>query len=244
MGDIGRELTAHTVVVRQHRHLALELLALRLNALEHGNHLGISMLVAAARMVQIDLLQRLNDGTGLTTRQEKREHRTRRRNKQHRRHERHQNRRNARLGLRQANNLAVVKSDGSVQHNLVERGACALRRTRAALESLGDLGTIAVIGQHGRRRLVVVGNRPVFVDQRDAQVLAIETAQKGNRLLLLIEGSGNKLGFLRKVGTRGICQGILHKERTQHRKRHDNRHSAEKNRREHAMRQGAFSLGS
>ena len=168
MGDIGRELAAHAVVVRQHRHLALELLALRLNALEHGNHLGISMLVAAARMVQIDLLQRLNDGTGLTTRQEKREHRTCRRNEQHRRHERHQNRRNARLGLRQANNLAVIKSDGSVQHNLVERGACALRRTRAALESLDDLGTIAVIGQHRRRCLVVVGNRPVFVDQRDA----------------------------------------------------------------------------
>ena len=216
---------------------------MRLNALEQGNHLGISMLVAAARMVQIDLLQRLNDGAGLTTRQEKREHRTCRRNEQHRRHERHQNRCNARLGLRQANNLAVVKSDGSVQHNLVERGACALRRTRAALESLGDLGTIAVIGQHRRRRLVVVGNRPIFVDQRDAQVLAIEAAQKGNGLPLLIEGSGNKLGFLRKVGARGICQGILHKERAQHRKRHDNRHSAEKNRREHAMRQGTFSLG-
>ena len=101
-----------------------------------------------------------------------------------------------------------------------------------------------MVGQHGRRRLVVVGDRSVLIDQRDTKVLAIEAAQERDGLLLLIEGSGNKLSFLRKIGARGICQGILHKERAQHRKRHDNRHSAKKNRREHTMRQGAFSLGS
>ena len=100
MGDICRELATHAVVVRQHRHLALELLALRLNALEHGNHLGIGMLVAAAWMVQIHLLQRRNNGTGFATRQEKREHRAGCRDKQHRRHHRQQNRRNAGLSLR------------------------------------------------------------------------------------------------------------------------------------------------
>ena len=100
-----------------------------------------------------------------------------------------------------------------------------------------------MVGQHGRRCLVVVGDRPVFVDQRDTKVITIETAQKRNRLLLLVEGGGNELGFLRQIGTRGIRQGVLHKKCAQHRKRHDNRHGADKDRRKNAVRQRVFSLG-
>lgn len=121
---------------------------MRLNALEHGNHLGIGMLVAAARMVQIDLLQRRDDSTGFAARKEKREHRARCRDKQHRRHQRKQNRRNAGLSLRQTNNLTVIKTHGAIQHDLIERRTCALRGTRATLKGLDDLGAIAVIGQH------------------------------------------------------------------------------------------------
>ena len=72
------------------------------------------MFIAAARVVQIDLLQRRNNGTGFAARKEKREHRARRRNKQHRRHQRKQNRRDARLGLCQTNNLTVIKGDGAI----------------------------------------------------------------------------------------------------------------------------------
>ena len=106
------------------------------------------MLVAAAWMVQIHLLQRRTNGTGFATRQEKREHRAGCRDKQHRRHHRQQNRRNAGLSLRQTNNLTVIKTHGAIQHDLIERRTCALRGARAALEGLGDLGAIAVIGQH------------------------------------------------------------------------------------------------
>ena len=98
------------------------------------------MLVAAAWMIQIHLLQRRNNGTGFATRQEKREHRAGCRDKQHRR--------NAGLSLRQTNNLTVIKTHGAIQHDLIERRTCALRGARAALEGLGDLGAIAVIGQH------------------------------------------------------------------------------------------------
>ena len=114
MSDIGRELATHAVVIGQHRHLAFKLLALRLNALEHGNHLGVGMFIATARVVQIDLLQWRNDGTGFAARKEKREHRARHRDKQHRRHQREQNRRNARLGLCQTNDLTVIEGDGAI----------------------------------------------------------------------------------------------------------------------------------
>lgn len=100
-----------------------------------------------------------------------------------------------------------------------------------------------MVGQCGRRRLVVVGNRSILVNQRDAQVLSIEATQERDGLLLLVEGGSNELGFLRQVGTRGIRQGVLHKERTQHRKRHDNRHGADKDRHKNAVRQRMFSLG-
>ena len=100
-----------------------------------------------------------------------------------------------------------------------------------------------MVGQCGRRRLVVVGNRSVLIDQRDTKILAIEASQERNGLLLLVEGGSNELGFLRQIGTRGIRQSVLHKERTQHRKRHDNRHGADKDRHKNAVRQRMFSLG-
>jgi len=59
--------------------LALEFLALRLDTLKHGDHLGIGVLIATAWVVQIHLLQRRDDGTGLAARHKKREYRTRRR---------------------------------------------------------------------------------------------------------------------------------------------------------------------
>ena len=177
--------------------MALEFLALRLDTLKHGDHLGVGVFIATARVVQIHLLQRRDDGTGLAARHEKREYRTRCCDKQHRRHHRQQNRRNARLGLRQADNLAVIKGDGAIQHNLVERRACALRGTQTTLKGLDDLGAIAMVGQCGRRCLVVVGNRSILVNQRDAQVLAIEATQERDGLLLLVEGGSNELGFLR-----------------------------------------------
>ena len=151
-------------------------------------------------------MQRCDDGTGLAARHKKREYRTRCCDKQHRRHHRQQNRRNARLGLRQADNLAVIKGDGAIQHNLVERRACALRGTRTTLKGLDDLGAIAMVGQCGRRRLVVVGNRSILVNQRDAQVLSIEATQERDGLLLLVEGGSNELGFLRQVGTRASAK--------------------------------------
>ena len=94
--------------------MALEFLALRLDTLKHGDHLGIGVLIATAWVVQIHLLQRRDDGTGLAARHKKREYRTRCCDKQHRRHQRKQNRRDARLGLCQTNNLTVIKGDGAI----------------------------------------------------------------------------------------------------------------------------------
>ena len=144
------------------------------------------MFVTAARMVEVNLLQGRNDGTGFTTSQEKCKHRTCRRDKQHWRDQRQQDRRDTRLSLRQTNNLTVIEGHGAIQHNLVECGAWAFRGTEAVLKCRGNLGTIAMVGQHGGRCLVVVGNRAVFVDQRNAQVLTIEAAQECDRLLLFV----------------------------------------------------------
>ena len=115
------ELAAHAVVVGKYAHLPFELLALRLDALKHGNHLRVGVLDVADRMVEVDVAQRRDDGARLTASDHEGYDGAERRETGERRKHVEQDGQVACLLLRQAHDGPVVESHRLVEHHLAER---------------------------------------------------------------------------------------------------------------------------
>ena len=217
MRDVCRELAAHAIVVGKHAHLALELLTLALDTIEHRFHLGIHILAVALGMIQIDLEQRSDDRARRPTRRHERNEQQHDSQQHNRKRHRGENRQDAVLLLRKAHHGAVIEANCLVKHDLAQRGTRAFRRSAPGLDRIGNLGAVRVVLHFLRRLFAVVQDRAVGVDKRDA--LAIEGQALEHRDIVdrFVERGSDDSRLVAQLATRnaghvalevtGPCQG-------------------------------------
>ena len=208
--DVGGELATHAVVIGQYAHLALELLTLALDTLQHGLHLGIGVLDIAARMIEIDLEQGLDDAMRFAPRNDDGNNGATNDHEDDGQGQRSQDGQVSRFSLGNAHHTAVGKAHRLVEHDLAQRRARTLGGTVACRDCLLDLGTIGMVLHLARVGIAVEQDIALGIDQGDADVLQMQSTQHGEMAGGAVERSRDHTGLVGELGARRMDEPLLY----------------------------------